>query len=131
MLRPATRYLSCRDSRRVACSQCLLSAYYYFVLTGEGVRTGGGFHTYPTTVRRLPIFDVFRATEPQRSLLDRVGQLATQLLKQRRDLRSARDPQQAAHLKREVEATDRSLDRLVYQLYGLSDEEVELVESST
>jgi len=30
-----------------------------------------------------------------------------------------------------VEATDRSLDRLVYQLYGLSDEEVELVESST
>jgi len=109
----------------------LVSAYYYFVLTGEGVRTGGGFHTYPTTVRRLPIFDVSDATEPQRSLLDRVGQLATQLLKQRRDLRSAKDPQQAAHLKREVEAADRSLDRLVYQLYGLSDEEVELVESST
>ena len=109
----------------------LVSAYYYFVLTGEGVRTGGGFHTYPTTVRRLRIFDVSGATEPQRNLLDRVGQLATQLLKQRRDLRSAKDPQQAAHLIREVETADRSIDRLVYQLYGLSDEEVELVESST
>ncbi len=28
----------------------LVSAYYYWTLTGEGVRTGGGFHTYPTTI---------------------------------------------------------------------------------
>src|SRR5262249_12591985 len=34
----------------------LVAAYYYLVLTGEGVRTGGGFHTYPHTIRKLPVY---------------------------------------------------------------------------
>jgi hypothetical protein len=70
------------------------------------------------------------AQVPARLRLDRVGQLATQLLRQRRDLWSAKNPQQAAHLRREVEAADHSLDRLIHQLNRLSDEEAELVESS-
>ncbi len=39
-----------------------ISAFYYWKLTGEGVRTGGGFHTYPNTIRALPVFDVTRAS---------------------------------------------------------------------
>ena len=35
----------------------LVSAVYYLTLTGEGVRVGGGFHTYPKTIRQLPAFD--------------------------------------------------------------------------
>lgn len=33
----------------------VVSAYFYLVLSGEGVRTGGGFHTYPETIRTFPI----------------------------------------------------------------------------
>jgi hypothetical protein len=109
----------------------LISAYYYFVLTGEGVRTGGGFHTYPTTVRRLPIFDVTCASGAQQRFLDRVGELSEGLLEKQRDLRDARNPHDLAQLTREVQALDRAIDLLVYQLYGLSDAEVELVESNT
>jgi len=32
---------------------------------------------------------------------------------------------------RQMEATDREIDRLVYELYGLSDEEVRIVEEAT
>jgi hypothetical protein len=32
---------------------------------------------------------------------------------------------------REIEATDRQIDQLVYQLYGLSDEEIRIVEEAT
>ena len=32
---------------------------------------------------------------------------------------------------RQIEATDREIDRLVYELYGLSDEEVRIVEEGT
>lgn len=36
-----------------------------------------------------------------------------------------------ADLERRIEATDREIDRLVYDLYGLTDEEIALVEEAT
>lgn len=40
-------------------------------------------------------------------------------------------PQEQEQLRREIEATDCQIDQLVYQLYGLTDEEIKIVEQST
>ncbi len=40
-------------------------------------------------------------------------------------------PQRREQIQREIEATDRQIDQLVYQLYGLSDEEIRIVEEAT
>ena len=40
-------------------------------------------------------------------------------------------PQEQEQLRREIEATDCQIDQLVYQLYGLTDEEIKIVEEST
>ena len=42
--------------------------------------------------------------------------------------RTPRTPQEQEMVKREIEVTDRHIDRLVYELYGLTDEEVRNVE---
>ena len=42
---------------------------------------------------------------------------------------SPRTPQEQEMVKREIESTDKSIDRLVYELYGLSEDEVKIVES--
>jgi hypothetical protein len=34
-------------------------------------------------------------------------------------------------LSRQIEATDREIDRLVYELYGLSEDEIKIVEDAT
>ena len=34
-------------------------------------------------------------------------------------------------LRREVERTDKKIDQLVYQLYGLTDDEIKIVEEAT
>ncbi len=34
-------------------------------------------------------------------------------------------------LQRQIEATDGQIDRLVYELYGLTDEEIKIVEEQT
>ena len=34
-------------------------------------------------------------------------------------------------LQRQIDATDRQIDQLVYQLYGLTDEEIRIVEEAT
>ena len=44
------------------------------------------------------------------------------------ELAAARTPGESALLQRQVEFTDRQIDRLVYALYGLSEEEIKIVE---
>ena len=41
---------------------------------------------------------------------------------------SPRSPQEQEMVKREIESTDSGIDRLVYELYGLSEEEIRIVE---
>ena len=43
--------------------------------------------------------------------------------------RSPRLPQEKESLQREIESTDGRIDRLVYELYGLTEEEIGVVES--
>ena len=43
--------------------------------------------------------------------------------------RSPRLPQEKESLQRAIESTDERIDRLVYDLYGLTDEEIRIVES--
>ena len=38
-------------------------------------------------------------------------------------------PQGKGRVKREIESTDKAIDKLVYDLYGLTDEEIKIVES--
>jgi len=40
-------------------------------------------------------------------------------------------PQKREQIQREIDATDRQIDQLVYQLYGLTDEEIKIVEEAT
>jgi hypothetical protein len=42
---------------------------------------------------------------------------------------SPRSPREQEMVKREIESTDRGIDRLVYELYGLTEEEIRIVES--
>ena len=44
--------------------------------------------------------------------------------------RSPRTPQKQEMVKREIESTDVRIDRLVYELYGLTDDEIKIVEGS-
>lgn len=41
---------------------------------------------------------------------------------------AARTPQEQEMVKREIESTDRQIDRLAYELYGLTEEEIKIVE---
>jgi hypothetical protein len=39
-------------------------------------------------------------------------------------------PRRREQIQREVDATDRQIDRLVYRLYGLTDDEIRIVEEA-
>jgi hypothetical protein len=46
-------------------------------------------------------------------------------------LAAKQSPERREQIQREIEATDRQIDWLVCQLYGLTDDEIRIVEAST
>jgi len=51
-----------------------------------------------------------------------------QMLTLRQQLNQPQMPQQKTMLQRQIEFTDRAIDTLVYELYGLTAEEIRIVE---
>ena len=62
---------------------------------------------------------------------DRMISLVEQMLSLHKQLQEARTPHEQTALQRQIEATDEQIDALVYELYGLTEEEIKIVESST
>ena len=61
----------------------------------------------------------------------RVGALAQGMLTLHQRLEAARTTHDKAALQRQIDITDRQIDQLVYELYGLTDQEIRVVEEST
>jgi len=59
---------------------------------------------------------------------DKMVALVEQMLAAHKSLAVAQTPQEKARLERQIEVTDRAIDALVYELYGLSREEIQIVE---
>ncbi len=56
--------------------------------------------------------------------------LVEQMLTLNKQLQEARTPHEKTALQRQIEATDRQIDNLAYELYGLTDEEIKVVEGN-
>jgi hypothetical protein len=117
---------------QAAIASRLVSAYYYWTLTGEGVRTGGGFHTYPTTVRALPVPDMSVIRDPaNKKTLSEIESLAVRLAAAAADLAQEKSPSKRDQLTRRFETDDARLDTLIYGLYKLDNHEITLIEAVT
>jgi hypothetical protein len=58
----------------------------------------------------------------------RMVELVGRMLDLHKQLAAERNPQVKTVLQRQIEATDRQIDLLVYELYGLTEEEIAIVE---
>jgi type II restriction/modification system DNA methylase subunit YeeA len=59
----------------------------------------------------------------------RMVNLVDQMLTLNKKLAESKVPQTTEMLKRQIESTDRQIDRLVYELYDLTEEEIKIVEA--
>jgi predicted nucleic acid-binding Zn-ribbon protein len=56
--------------------------------------------------------------------------LVDQMIELRVQISNAKNPHEKEALQRQINATDKQIDQLVYQLYGLTDEEIKIVEGA-
>jgi hypothetical protein len=69
--------------------------------------------------------------EPEKSAHDKMVDLVDQMLSLRRHLRATKTAHARLVLERQIDAADSKIDKLVYELYGLTEEEIAIVEEGS
>lgn len=87
-------------------------------------------HVQRDEVASLPVGRGDMVKETDRSRFMRVVSLVSQILKLHKQLATAKTLQDQTMLQRQIDATDRQIDQLIYELYGLTDEEIKIVEAA-
>jgi hypothetical protein len=102
-----------------------------FVLHSIASTKRGGYFEYkPMYVQKLPIRPIDFNNPTDKANHDKMVQLVEIMLKLNQQLAAAKESQMKNILKRRIEATDKQIDLLVYQLYDLIAEEIEIVKKS-
>jgi len=82
-----------------------------------------------TYLKQLPIVRLNLANQAERAHYNYLEKLAQRMVELHR--KQAKTPAEQTALARQIAATDAQIDRLVYQLYGLTEQEIKIVESAT
>ena len=103
--------------------------FQYLLRIGTTLR--GGFVRFWTQyIKQLPIRTIDFANPADVARHDRMVALVTQMLDLHKRLAAEGAPPEKAALQRRIEMTDRQIDALVYELYGLTAEEIKVVEGT-
>ena len=81
-------------------------------------------------LKQLPIRVINFDDLKDKALHDQMVLLVENMLNLHKQLAQAKLPQTKTTIQRQIDATDRQIDRLVYELYGLSEEEIKIVEDN-
>jgi hypothetical protein len=92
---------------------------------------GGYFSFESRFIRNLPIRTVELSEADDKARHDEVASLVDRMQELNKRLAAAKNPNDKIQLEREIEATDRQIDQVVYKLYGLTEEEIRIVEADT
>ena len=82
-------------------------------------------------VETLPIRTVDFFRKPDKAAHDRIVMLVDSMLSFNQQLAGAQSAAQKAILQRQIDSTDAEIDRLVYDLYGLTEEEIAIIKGTT
>jgi predicted type IV restriction endonuclease len=91
-------------------------------------RRGVGLEINGHVLKRAPIRSIDLSKPTDKSSHDQIVRLVDKMLSLTQQLAAAKTPQDTNLVQRQIDATDKQIDQLVYALYGLTDEEIALVE---
>jgi hypothetical protein len=111
-------FLGCVNSR--------LLDFFYQTLNpekGEALAEVKKYH-----VEQLPIRTIDFSNKEEKAMHDKMVSLVDTMLDLNKKLQETKTPHERELLERRIKATDNRIDTLVYELYGLTDDEIRIVE---
>jgi len=107
----------------------LNSSLLNFYLKRISTTMRGGFFRYFTQyIGQLPIRRIEFGNAPDGAAHDRMVSMVDSMLALHKQLAAADSAAQCEAIQRQIHSTDSAIDRLVYELYGLTDDEISIVE---
>jgi hypothetical protein len=106
-----------------------LVQWYYYTLNpevGEALA-----EVKRTNVSLLPIPRISDEGKKSRNAHTRMVEVVERMLDLHKQLTAAKTPSDQTAIQRQIDPTDRQIDQLVYELYGLTQEEIKIVEEAT
>ena len=109
----------------------LIFEYFKRVATVLGdAEKGGRLRWFSQDVAKLPIHRVDQSNLSEVIRRDRMVSMVELMLRLHKDLVAAKTDQEKTRFHRQIDATDKQIDALVYELYGLTEEEIKIVEGN-
>lgn len=105
-----------------------LNAYHQFLVPEFGKAFA---EVKIANLQKLPIPKISLSDAAQKSRLDEMVQKVEAMLDAKKELAKAQTDKDRTYYENKCAALDRQIDRLVYNLYGLTDDEIRTVEEST
>ena len=103
--------------------------YNFLKETGTALR-GGYFRMKTAYLNPFPIRPIDFTNAADKAAHDRMVKLVDTMLQLQPKLAAAKSAHDRDMLQRQIDATDRQIDVLVYQLYGLTQDEIKVVEGA-
>ncbi|MBW1963360.1 MAG: Eco57I restriction-modification methylase domain-containing protein [Deltaproteobacteria bacterium] len=101
----------------------------FYMHSISSTKQGGYFEYKPMYISRLPIHTIAVNDPEAVDLHDRIVNLVDQMLELNKKLAESKLPQEKVTFRRQIDTTDSRIDQLVYRLYGLTEEEINIIES--
>lgn len=100
-----------------------------WIMRQSATQMRGGYYSYESRfIRNLPIRTINFSDANDEAYHDQMVGLVDRMLSLNKQLPTAKTVHDKTILQRQIDATDQQIDRLVYELYGLTDEEIKIVE---
>ncbi len=91
----------------------------------------GGYYSYESRfIRNLPVRIIDNSQKGEKNKHDLIVNLVEQMFSLYQQLNEAQTPPAKKRIQQQINATDRQINQLVYELYGLTDEEIVIVEGA-
>jgi hypothetical protein len=125
-----TAYIMGSDSKYLL--GILNSRLWTFLFSQVTSTIRGGFFRWKFEyMSPLPIRAIDFSDPADEANHDRMVELVESMLKLHKDLQSAKTEHEKSLIQRQINTTDKQIDQLVYELYGLTVEEIWIVEEAT
>lgn len=109
-------------------NSCLGRFYFVTVCAGLEGKNETYLRFFGQYLEGFPVKSINFSDGTDKSRHDQVVKLVDQMLDLHKMLAAAKTPQEKTSLERQIAATDSQIDCLVYNLYGLTDEKIQIVE---
>jgi len=105
-------------------------SFYYRTNIIDYSLGGGLVHATPGAQSKIPvpILNMKRKTDVAKH--DKMVKLVERMLDLHKKLSAAKVPAEKTRIQRQINTTDNKIDKLTYELYGLTEEEIKIIEES-